>query len=89
MNREEADKVLNAIDFKNGDNIVIINKNVYDKMKNEKQQLISFLEDRIKILSQMTAQFINIGDKVTSIPEIKIEVLQEILDFVNKGDKDE
>ena len=54
----------------------------------EKQQLISFLEDRIKNLSQMTAQFISIGDKVTSIPEIQIETFQEVLDFVKKGGKE-
>ena len=56
------------------------------KLNVEKQQLI--LEDKIKNLSQMTAQFIHIGDKVTTIPEIKIEILQYVLDFVNKGGKE-
>ena len=62
MNREEAEKVLNAIDFKDGDNIVIINKNVCDKMKNEKQQLINWLEDKIKkcdVFMQMCMNSLN------------------------------
>lgn len=57
-------------------------------LKKEKQQLISFLKDKINNLSQMTAQFITIGDKVTSIPEIQIETFQEVLNFVNKGGKE-
>ena len=35
-----------------------------EKLENEKQQLIKFLKDKINNLSQMTAQFIPIGDKV-------------------------
>lgn len=62
--------------------------NEVTKLNVEKQQLIKFLEDKIKNLSQMTAQFINIGDKVTSIPEIQIKILQEVLNFVNRGGKE-
>ena len=63
-------------------------RNQRNKLEDEKQQLISFLEDKIKNLSQMTAQFINIENKVTSIPEIQIETFQEVLDFINKGGKE-
>ena len=63
--------------------------NEVTRLNVEKQQLISFLEDKINNLSQMTARPIPIGDKVVTIPEIKIEIFQEVLDFVNKGGKDE
>ena len=94
MNREEAKKVLNAIDFKDGDNIVIINKNVYDKMKNEKQQLISWLEDKIKECMDKKEAFIEGLDNCDlEIDIMKVlnqrKVYQEVLDFVNKGGKDE
>lgn len=92
MNREETKKVLNAIDFKDGDNIVIINKNVYDKMKNEKQQLISWLEDKIKECMDKKEAFIEGLDNLDlEIDIMKVlnqrKVYQEVLDFINKGGK--
>lgn len=87
MNEEDAKKVLNAIDFKDGDNIVIINKNVYDKMKNKKQQLIKFLENKIKECNKEIEDFLD--REYYCIALDKKEAFQEVLYFVEGNEKNE
>ena len=57
---------------------------------NEKQQLISFLEDKIKEYDEkINAFYETYFDKNCPNLESKLEAFQEVLDFVNKGGKDE
>ena len=57
----------------------------FENSKNEKQQLISFLEDKIK---QTGAGIHNRAlDFNCGLRQGKIEAFQEALDFVNKGGK--
>ncbi len=55
------------------------------EVEEKENNLIKYLEDKINNLSQMTAQFIQIGKEVTSIPEIKIEIYKDILERVKSG----
>ena len=55
--------------------------------ENEKQQLIKFLEDKIKE-SEEKIKGLNYNE-IEYYDEVKIDIYQEVLDFVNIGDKDE
>ncbi len=55
-----------------------------------KQQLISFLEDKIKNLENYAVSFgLTIDREIAQEIEIKISVYKNILNFVTKGGKDE
>ena len=62
--------------------------NYIKKIKNEKQQLISFLEDKVKEYKENEIVY-----KKDKLPILKIyskakkKAFQEVLDFVNKGGK--
>ena len=56
-------------------------------LKKEKQQLISFLEDKIKEYDELMRIFEKNGNN-NELEFYKKETYQEILDFVNKGGKE-
>lgn len=60
------------------------------KLQQEKQQLISFLEDKIKNITNYAVSFGLFIDKdISHEIDIKKHIYQEVLDFINKGVKDE
>ena len=64
------------------------------ELQNEKQQLIKFLEDKIKECMDKKEAFIEgLDNWDLEIDIMKVlnqrKVYQEVLDFVNKGGKDE
>ena len=63
----------------------------FENSKNEKQQLISFLENEIKKYKDNSNKKITVESlsEDTFGIEKKIEAFQKVLDFVNKGGKDE
>ncbi len=77
------------------ENKTILDTNFYLyllKCENEKQQLISFLEDKINLCNKDIKKLSeNYCDYFSIIKEnqVMLKVFQEVLDFVNKGGKDD
>ena len=63
------------------------NRVLRKRLMQEKQQLISFLEDKIKECEKEIEEFLVREDFHIALD--KKEAFQEVLDFVNKGGKDE
>lgn len=65
--------------------------NYIKKIENEKKQFISWLEDKIKeYQEELSNSWMEDEENDFSFElKIKIEMLKEVLDFVNKGGKDE
>ena len=55
-----------------------------DKLQCEKQQLISFLKDKIKKIENSQEVIINENEINITGKNIKLDLLNEILDFVNE-----
>ena len=76
------------------DSYVMLNacRNQRNKLEDEKQQLISFLEDKIKEY-QKIQKYLYEKENIKLVEKAKINsyigVYQEVLDFVDKGGKDE
>ena len=82
-----------------GNNLDGIDKNDFDKITAyicnfdnryiEKQQLISFLEDKIKECNKSIGTDLLKTNATHSNKIVEVSAYQEVLDFVNKGGKDE
>ena len=62
------------------------------QLRKEKQQLISFLEDKIKLCDKDIKEFskkYNVYFDIIRITKAKLKTYRQVLDFVNKGGKDE
>ena len=68
-------------------NIKVVEVPSIKKLFNERQQLISFLEDKIKKCNKEIEDFLD--REYYCIALDKKEAFQEVLDFINKGGKDE
>ena len=77
---------------KENENIKIITVPSIKRLFNEKQQLISFLEDKIKEYKK-TEKYLYEEENTKLVEKARvmgiIGAYQEVLDFVNKGGKDE
>ena len=73
------------------DNTIDIQKIKIDMLENEKQQLISFLKDKIRELNYNIYKYDTwheVGEN-KEFMKLQVGIYQEVLDFVNKGGKDE
>ena len=73
------------------DSYVMLNacRNQRNKLENEKQQLIKFLENKIKEYESLIFEnSITASDNEILFYKQKLTAFQEILDFVNKGGKE-
>ncbi len=59
----------------------------FDNEYIEKQQLINWLEDKIREIEEKIKD-LNYNE-IEYYDEVRIDIYQEVLDFVNKGGKDE
>ncbi len=64
-----------------------MNKNKFNKEYIEKQQFINWLEDNIKKLEEKIKD-LNYNE-IEYYDAVRIDIYQEVLDFINKGGKDE
>ena len=69
-------------------NIKVIEVPSIKKLFNEKQQLIKFLEDKIKEHDEKIKNNNYKGSTIVERYEEIIKAYQEVLDFVNKGGKE-
>ena len=60
---------------------------LYNDLYNEKQQLISWLEDKIKKYDELIEKLKKYGNDY-DLPLYESQAFQEVLDFVNKGGKE-
>ena len=59
------------------------------ELKNEKQQLISFLKNKIKEIDKTIPSDLICAVSMRSDKLAELNAYQEVLDFINKGGKDE
>ena len=74
------------------DKDLTLSQYIIKKQNDEKQQLISFLKDKIELCNRDLKEFKKNASayfNLISIAETIKNTCQEVLDFVNKGGKDE